>query len=85
MPKITWLYKQQKEPEVNYLHALFREYMNTNGISSVDLGKKLDRAPENVRMHINKPVKDWKVGQLLEYCDALGIPYDEAFAAITKK
>lgn len=84
MPKVKWL-RRERDPEVNYLHALFREYMRAREMSSAELGELLNRSPENVRMHINKPAKEWKVGQLIEYCDALGIPYEKAFAAATKK
>lgn len=71
--------------EVNYLHALFRAYMKTRKIDSRMLASLLNCSPGNVRVWLNKPAKEWKVGAIIEYCDALGIPYAEAFAAACKK
>jgi len=81
MPKVTWIIK----PKVNNLAALFRAYRMARHMTSVQVAEKLGCTPQNARVQMNKPGEDWNVGQLLRYCDVLGIPYDEAFAAAAKK
>nr|MBQ4457654.1 helix-turn-helix domain-containing protein [Clostridia bacterium] len=76
----------KKDPgEVNYLRSLFRGYMRARGITSKELAGLLNCSPGNVRVWLNKPAKEWKIGAIIEYCDALSIPYTEAFTAACKK
>lgn len=77
--------QQEEQSGPNHLHALLREYMKLNGITSKELGKKLNQTPDNIRFWLNKPAKYWTVGRLKEYCDAIGIPYCEIFNAAFKK
>lgn len=82
MPKITWCSK--KKPKINYLHALFREYMLRQNITSTTLAQTLGCSPPNVRVWINKPASEWTFGKMKAYCDALKIPYSEAYEAAMK-
>lgn len=75
--------KKTKTP--NHLHALFREYMKARGMTSADLGAKVGCDASTVRKWINRPADAWNMGRFLDYCIALNIPIDEAFAAATKK
>lgn len=81
MPKVTWM---NKPPPVNYLAALLRAYKQANRLTSAQLAERLGCRPENVRYQISKPAKAWNVGMLMDYCDALGVPYEEAFREATK-
>lgn len=76
MPKIKYL---TPPPKVNHLAALFRAYRKARGMTSQDMARKLGCTPENCRMQMNKPSTEWNVGKLMQYCDVLGIPYEEAF------
>ena len=83
MPKVSWL-PQKPKPKVNELAALFRAYRKETGMTSEKIAAKLGCSPENVRYQMNKPAADWNIGKLLEYCDVLGIPYEDALAAAAK-
>lgn len=82
MPRISYL--AAALPQVNYLAALFKAYRKQTGMTSAEIAEKIGCSPENARYQMNKPGKDWNVGQLIRYCDALGIPYDAAFEAAAK-
>lgn len=82
MPKVMWM---KPPPKVNYLAAVFRTYRKERGMTSEDIGKALGCSPENVRCQLNKPAEKWNIGQLLRYCDVLGIPYDVALHAAAHK
>ena len=82
MPKVTWVRKTP--PKVNHLAALFRAYRKASGMTSAMIAAKIGCTADNARRNMNKPGKDWTVGQLCQYCDVLGIPYEEAFAAAAK-
>ena len=79
MPKVTWI--SQPKPKVNYLAALFHAYRLATKMTSADIGKAVGCSPQNARVQMNKPGPEWNIGQLMKYCDVLGIPYEEAFKA----
>lgn len=79
MPKVTWI-----KPKVNELAALFSTYRKDRQITSVQIAEKIGCTPQNCRVQMSKPGKDWNIGMLLRYCDAIGIPYDEALSAAAK-
>lgn len=79
MPKVKWI-----KPKVNELAALFRTYRTERHMTSTQIAEKIGCTPQNARVQMNKPGKDWNVGMLLRYCDVLGIPYDEALQAAAK-
>lgn len=78
MPKLTWMNKRQP-PKVNYLEALLKAYKRAQGLTSEMIAEKLGYSPENVRQQLRKPAKAWNIGALMQYCDILGVPYEEAF------
>ena len=79
MPKIKWI-----KPKVNELAALFRAYRTARNMTSTQIAEKIGCTPQNARVQMNKPGREWNIGQLLRYCDVLGIPYDEALQAAAK-
>ena len=79
MPKVTWM-----KPKVNELAALFSTYRKARRITSVQIAEKIGCTPQNARVQMSKPGKDWNIGMLLRYCDVLGIPYEEALSAAAK-
>ena len=79
MPKVTWM-----KPKVNELAALFSTYRKARRITSVQIAEEIGCTPQNARVQMNKPGKDWNIGMLLRYCDVLGIPYEEALSAAAK-
>ena len=79
MPKVTW-----RKPKVNELAALFKAYRDARHMTSAQIAEKIGCTAQNARVQMNKPGKDWNIGQLLRYCDVLGIPYEEALAAAAK-
>ena len=79
MPKVKWI-----KPKVNELAALFRTYRTARHMTSTQTAEKIGCTPQNARVQMNKPGRDWNVGMLLRYCDVLGIPYDEALQAAAK-
>ena len=85
MPKVKWI-----KPKVNELAALFRTYRTARHMKDYTGGQnryvaeKIGCTPQNARVQMNKPGRDWNVGMLLRYCDVLGIPYDEALQAAAK-
>ncbi len=80
MPKLTWM----SRPKVNHLAALLREYMKVTGTHSDRIGEKIHCSGSNVRAMLRRPARAWRVGELMDVCDVLGIPYQEAFDAATK-
>ncbi len=80
MPKVTWI-----KPKVNELAALFSTYRKARGMTSAQIAEEIGCTAQNARVQMNKPGSDWNIGQLLRYCDVLGIPYDEALAAAAKQ
>lgn len=81
MPKLTWM---NKAPPVNVLSALFRERMRMQRIRSDDVGKAFGCTGDNVRAMLRRPAKKWKVGDIMTFCDAIGVSYEEAFDAATR-
>lgn len=79
MPKVKWI-----KPKVNELAALFATYRKVRHMTSTQIAEKIGCTPQNARVQMNKPGRDWNVGMLLQYCDVLGIPYDEALQAAAK-
>ena len=79
MPKVKWI-----KPKVNELAALFRAYRTARNMTSTQIAEKIGCTPQNARVQMNKPGREWNIGQLLRYCDVLGIPYDEALQAAAK-
>lgn len=79
MPKVTWI-----KPKVNELAALFSAYRKARHMTSAQIADAIGCTPQNARVQMNKPGRDWNVGTLLRYCDVLGIPYDEALQAAAK-
>ena len=79
MPKITWL--KQPKPKINYLAALFHAYRIATGMTSAEIGKEVGCSASNARAQMAKAGTEWNIGRLLKYCDALGIPYEDAFKA----
>ena len=82
MPRISYL--SAALPQVNSLAALFKAYRKQTGMTSAEIAEKVGCSPENARYQMNKPGREWNVGQLCKYCDALGIPYYAAFEAAAK-
>lgn len=79
MPKLKWI-----KPKVNELAALFAAYRKARGMTSTQIAEKIGCTPQNARVQMNKPGREWNIGQLLRYCDVLGIPYEEALSAAAK-
>ena len=79
MPKVNWIGPPKKK--VNKLAALFYAYRKARNMTSIDIGRAVGCSPENARHQMNKPGTAWNIGQLMKYCDALGIPYEEALRA----
>lgn len=82
MPKVKYL--PSAKPKPNYLRALFAAYRKANGLTSEDVAEKIGCTSQNVRCAWAKPPKTWKIGQLMEYCDAMGIPIMDALEAAVK-
>lgn len=82
MPKVTWI--KPTPVKVNELAALFTAYRRARNMSSAAIAAEIGCSPSNARCQMNKPGKEWNIGQLLRYCDVLGIPYDEALTAAAK-
>lgn len=80
MPKIKWIQPVKK----NELAALFTAYRKARNMTSTQIAEKVGCTPQNARVQMNKPGTEWNIGQLLKYCDALGIPYEEALSAAAK-
>lgn len=80
MPKISWV-----KPRVNYLVVLLSAYRQQRKMTFDQLGKKLGCSAQNVKQQMGRPAGKWKIEQILEYCDALGIPYEEALKAAIQK
>lgn len=82
MPKVKWL--PATEPKINHLAALFFAYRKARGMTSKDIAEQIGCSDSNARVQMNKPGREWQIGQLLRYCDVLGIPYTEALEAAIK-
>lgn len=85
MPTLTWMNASPPKREVNYLAALMRQYKLDRKMTSAQMAEALYCKPESVRRQMGKPADMWRVGTILDYCDVLGIPYEDAFAAAAKK
>lgn len=74
MPRVKLI-----RPQVNHLAAVFAAYRKERHMTSVDVARMIGCTPQNARVQMSKPGKEWNVGMLMKYCDALCIPYEEAF------
>ena len=68
----------------NYLAELFHRYRVAKNLTSAMIAKKVHTTPENVRAQLNKSATQWRVCDLVKYCEAIGIPIKEAFESIEK-
>lgn len=82
MPKVKWI--SQPKPKANELAALFHAYRVARRMTSAQIGEAVGTSAAYARYQMNKPGKEWNIGQLLLYCDVLGIPYDDALEAAAK-
>jgi hypothetical protein len=80
VPKVKWI----QPAKVNELAALFYKYRRARGMTSKDIADQIGCSDSNARVQMNKPGREWQIGQLLRYCDTLGIPYTEALEAAIK-
>lgn len=80
MPKVKWALKPP-----NYLHDIFRRYMQANGMTSKSMAALLGVSDVAVRQQINKDPKLWRICDLEEYCEILQIPMQEALLSTIKK
>lgn len=80
MPKITWC-----RPKVNHLSVLLKTAKREKHMTDEQIGKLVGSASATVNGHLNKPADKWTIGQIKLYCNALGIPYDEAVLAAVQK
>lgn len=80
MPKVTWC-----KPKVNYLSALIKAYKQERHLTADQIGKLVGCTGSNVRDQICKPAENWTIKQIKLYCDALGIPYEDAVLAAIQK
>lgn len=80
MPKVKWI----QPVKVNELAALFTAYRRARGMNSAAIAEKIGCAASTARYQMNRPGREWRVGELMDYCDALNIPYQEALEAATK-
>jgi hypothetical protein len=81
VPYVKWLQGKPK-PKIRFLAALLRQYIKDNKLTSVELGERLNCSPESVRAQIGKRADEWRLGSLLSYCSAIGVPLEEAFHAV---
>ena len=82
MPKLTWM--NRKPVKVNYLAALFREYRLLRGMPAAKVAEAVGCSEDNARCQMNKRPGAWNIEQLMRYCDALEIPYEDAFDMAVK-
>ena len=80
MPKLTWCYQK---PEVNRLEMLLKAYEKAAGLNSAKMAVRLGCSADNVRAQLRKPADQWRIGMLKRYCEVVGCPLEEAFAAVT--
>ncbi|MBR1565875.1 MAG: hypothetical protein IJ649_03835, partial [Oscillospiraceae bacterium] len=62
MPRVTWLRAAKPKREVNRLAAVLRGYKLASGLTSEELGKRLNCTADNVRRQIGKPADQWNIG-----------------------
>jgi hypothetical protein len=72
MPKVKWC---KPVPPPNMLRDLFNRYQKAQGLSSVDLGKRLGIQPESVRRKKMRGV--WSNEDIRAWCKALNITNPE--------
>ena len=83
MPRVTYI--TGKKPEKpNYLAAVFSAYRKANNITSEDVAERVGCTPQNARVQMAKPGSEWKIGHLVQYCEATGVPVMEALEAAVK-
>lgn len=81
MPRISWT-----KPKVNYLSAMLRAYQKERRMTADQIGRLVGGVKgEAVRKQIAKPADMWRIRDLKLYCDALGIPYEDAVLAAVQK
>lgn len=83
MPRVTYI-TGNKPVKPNYLAAVFAAYRKANNITSEDVAKRVGCSPSNVRCQIAKPGSEWKIGHLVKYCEAMGVPVMEALEIAVK-
>ena len=84
MPKVKWLKTPENEPKANYLAALLNAYKKAKGLTCEEIAKRMGKSPEHVRHTMTRPVDEWRIGQLKEYCKLLDVPIEEALEAAAR-
>ena len=81
MPKVSWA-----RPKVNYLSAMLKTYQKERRMTADQIGRLVGGVKgEAVRKQLAKPADMWRIRDLMLYCDALGIPYEDAVLAAVQK
>ena len=80
MPKVSWA-----KPKPNYLRCLLTEYRKAKHMTYSDLAKLLGCSAQNCVQQICKKPEMWRIGDLKLYCEALGVPIEEAVLAAVRK
>lgn len=83
MPRVTYV-TGKKTVKPNYLAAVFSAYRRANKITSEDVAERIGCSPSNARCQMAKPGSEWNIGQLAKYCEAVGVPIQEALEAAVK-
>lgn len=85
MPKVTWIGTKRHQPKpYNALAAVLRGYKLASGLTAEQIGERLGVTGDHVKHQIAKPADRWNIGALKRFCDVIGCPYEEAFAAAAK-
>ena len=75
-------YSKPKIPPPNYLSEMLKRYKKAQKISDDTLAQKLGTSRQTVSTRLNQEPDAWNVGDLRKYCGLLGVPFEDALAAI---
>ena len=82
MPKVKWI--REPEQPVNRLAALFRAYRRSRGMSAAELAEAMGCSEQAVRQLMSRPPAEWRIGQIQRFCEALGVPIEEALMEVMR-
>ena len=74
---LTKKYSEPKAPAIDPLKGLILERVVTMKIKPEILSAIFDCSEATARKRLKQPTREWKYGEILDFCKYTGIPLDE--------
>ena len=80
--RLTKKYCDPKTPAIDPLKGLILERVEAMKIKPETLSAVFDCSEVTARKRLKQPTREWKYGEILDFCKYTGIPLDELRTAV---